>query len=74
MQNRCEVISVIVYVSKGERVQYECSVPIFADKPNLERFFFVSSCFELCFTKNLKPGSYVQGDMNSKKRDRLRTE
>ena len=29
---------------------------------------FFSSCFELCFTKNLKPGSYVRGDVNSNKK------
>ena len=65
-----------MYVSKGERVQYECLVHhclsrFLQEKTNLERFF-LSSCFELCFTKNLKPGSYVRRDVNSnKKKSRL---
>ena len=40
--------------------------PIFAGKNELGTFF--PSCFELCFTRNLKPGSYVRGDVNSNKK------
>ena len=73
MQNRhtADKQSVIVYVSKGGRVQYKCSVhhclsQFFEGKNELGTFF--SSCFEHLFHKNLKPGSYVRGDVNSNKK------
>ena len=52
---RADKHSVIVYVSKRERVQYECSVyhclsPFLQEKTSLERFFF-PPVLKICFTK-----------------------
>ena len=56
-------------------MQYECSVhkclsSFLQEKVNLERLFS-PHVLNICSTKNLKPGSYVRGDVNSNKKTAL---
>ena len=42
--------------------------PIFEGENELGTFFFSPPVLSICFTKDLKPGSYVRGDVNSDKK------
>ena len=73
MRNRYELINtrLLCILATESPLQYECSFhyclsPFLQEKTNLERFF--PPVLNICFTNNLKPGSYVRGDVNFNKK------